>query len=409
MSLLEPGHGSHIDIVDTLQVGIVGGLAAVLLLVHLLVQRIALDRVEHTQVIVAFEHVGLQLHDLLERVDALVVILQRVEDTSAAEPQVDVLRIVLNGLVDQRHEVGGIAHALLRGVELHQAVEDTLVLRELLDTRQQSLLGLDHIGFVGLLLAVKAVEEVVVDVTLLVGIALLDGLGQQLGALDERFGIVGAVDRQQVARIVEQRGIGLAVSGARLGLVGRFVGLGSLDVVARVDTGVTDLRAEIADLLQPLLDLVGRLGVQLVSLVVSLDGLLGSVLHHPLRLLPRDNLVVLDIGGEIVVHPRIVLHAVERLLGRRLGLADSQFQHRGVHVDEEALRRLDGHLVEGLTAVDPRCGLDSLLLVGDVGIALFDLGEKRFLVHFLGLHGGNCYEQRRESRQNRFLHSKLKF
>ena len=320
MSLLEPGYGGHINVVDTLQVGIVGSLAAVLLLVHLLVERVALDRVEHTQIIVAFEHVGLQLHDLLERVDALIVVFQRIENTSAAEPHVHVPGIVLNGLVDQRHEVGGIAHALLRGVELHQAVENTLVLRALLDARQQNVLSLHHIGPVDILLTVEAVEEVIVDVALGhalgigIDIAQVDGFGQILGTLDERLGVVGAIDRQQVARIVEQRGIGLAVSRARLGLVSRHVSLGCLGVVARINAGVACLRAEIADLLQPLLDLVGRLGVQLVSLVISLDGLRGSVLHHPLRLLPRGDLVVLDIGREIGIDPCVELRAVERLL-----------------------------------------------------------------------------------------------
>ena len=252
-------------------------------------------------------------------------------------------------------------------------------------------------------------EEVVVDIALLVGITQVNGLGQVLAALGERLGIVRTVDGQQVTRIVEQRGIGLLVSRAGLRLESRHVSVCGLDVVARVDADVAHLRAEVADLLQTLLDLLGRLGIEFISLVVSLDGLLGSVFQHPFALLPRHDLVVLDVSREIGIHPCVVLRAVERLLRRRLGFADSQFQHRRFHVGEDALRRLHGHLVESLAAGEPRCCLRRLLLVGDVGVALFDLGEKGFLVHFLGFHGGNCHEQRRKSRQNRFLHGKLKF
>ena len=58
--------------------------------------------------------------------------------------------------------------------KLGKTVEDALVLRELLDTGQQGLLGLVHKGLVRSLLAVVAVEQVVVDVALLVGVAHID-------------------------------------------------------------------------------------------------------------------------------------------------------------------------------------------------------------------------------------------
>ncbi len=91
-----------------------------------------------------------------------------------------------------------------------------------------------------------------------------------------------AVHRAQVTRIVEQRGFGIAVSGAGLRLESRALGVGGIDVVAGVDARIAHLRAEVADLLQTLLDLLGRLGVQFISLVVSLDGLGWERLSAPI-------------------------------------------------------------------------------------------------------------------------------
>jgi hypothetical protein len=78
-----------------------------------------------------------------------------------------------------------------------------------------------------------------------------------------------------------------------------------------------------------------------------------------------------------------------------------------VHVDEEALRRFHGSLVQCFATVDPRGGLGVLLRIGDVGVALLDLGEEPALVDFLRLHGRDSHEQRRESRQKCFLHNKI--
>ena len=251
-------------------------------------------------------------------------------------------------------------------------------------------------------------EEVVVDVTLLVGIPQVDRLLEVLGTLSERRGVRRTVHCAQVTGIVEQRGIcGCAVSGARLCLESRGIGIGGGDVLARVDTRVTDLRTEIADLLQPVLRLRSALGIDLVSLVVSLDGHGGSLFQHPVGLRPGNDLAVLDVGDEIGVLPRFVGNVEKRhLLGSR-GFTHGQFQHRGVHVDEEALRRFHGSLVQCFATVDPRGGLGVLLRVGDVGVALLDLGEEPALVDFLRLHGRDSHEQRRESRQKCFLHNKI--
>ncbi len=266
----------------------------------------------------------------------------------------------------------------------------------------------ESISVTDVLQAVIAVEEVVVDVTLLVGIPQVDRFLEVLGTLSERRGVRRTVHCAQVTGIVEQRGIcGCAVSGARLCPESRGIGIGGGNVLARVDTRVTNLRTEIADLLQPVLRLRSALGVDLVSLVVSLDGHGGSLFQHPVGLRPGNDLAVLDVGDEIGVLPRFVGNVEKRHLlgGRRF--AHGQLQHRGVHVDEEALRRFHGSLVQCFATVDPRGGLGVLLRIGDVGVALLDLGEEPALVDFLRLHGRDSHEQRRESRQKCFLHNKI--
>ena len=90
--------------------------------------------------------------------------------------------------------------------------------------------------------------------------------------------------------------------------------------------------------------------------------------------------------------------------GHRFRLADGQLEHRGVHVGEEVLGRLGSRLVERLAAVDPRRSLAVLLGVGDVGIALFDLGAESRFVHFLGVRNGSCQHQRCKGHPNRFFH-----
>jgi len=254
------------------------------------------------------------------------------------------------------------------------------------------------------------VEEVVVDIALLVGIAHVERLREVLAALHERCGIVRTVHRAQITGIVEQRGIGLALVGG-LGLCGesQYIGIGGADEVARVEARITHLRAEVADLLQPVLHLRGALGVDLAGFVIGLQRLLDRAVVNRLRLLPGLHLVVQQIGRVVGIHPGVVLHAVHRLLAHGGRIAVRQLEHHRLQADEEALRRSHGSVVVGLAAADPRGGLGALLGVGHGLVALLDLRQERVLVHFLGLHRRNRQKQRGGSRQNRSFHTCLKF
>ena len=253
-------------------------------------------------------------------------------------------------------------------------------------------------------------EQVVVDVALLVGVAHIDGLRELLGSHGERSGVVGAIHRVEVTGIVEQRRIGsLTVGRARLCLESLCVGVGCTQVVTRVEAGVADLRAEVADLLQAVLDLRSALGIEFECLVVGLDGLCHGSFVNELRLLPGLHLAVHDVDREPRIDPGLHLGAVHRLGAGRLCVADSELEHRGVHADEEALRRFGGSLVEGLAAVDPRCGLDAFLCVGDVRVAFLDLRQQCVFVHFLSLGSRDCQDQCGERRHKSLFHKKLNF
>lgn len=187
------------------------------------------------------------------------------------------------------------------------------------------------------------------------------------------------------------------------------VGVGCTQIVTRVEAGVADLRAEVADLLQAVLDLRSALGIEFECLVVGLDSLCHGILVNELRLLPGLHLAVHDVDREPRIDPSLHLGAVHRLGAGRLCVADSKLEHRGVHADEEALRRFGGSLVEGLAAVDPRCGLGAFLCVGDVRVAFLDLRQQCVFVHFLSLGSRDCQDQCGERRHKSLFHKKLNF
>ena len=407
MRLLEVRQSRHVNDVHLFQVGIVLRLAAVILLPHLGVHGVGLDRIEQAQIVIALVEVGLQLDDLLERIDRLVVVLQFVEDTAAAEPEIDVVGIAFERLVDHAHQVGGITHALLRGIELHQAVENLLVLRELLDTCQQCVLRLDEEGRILVFLAVIAVEQIVVDIARLVGITGGQRVVERLCTARERFGMVRSVDGQQIAGIVEERRIGLAESGALLRLVGGQIGLGARKVFARFDRDIAQNRGVIGDLLQTVLDLRRLLGIQLVGLVIGFDRRIEGAFLDLLQLLPCHDLPVALVGDEIGIVPCNGFRTVERhLLGAR-GIAHRKFQQRRLHRSEQVGRRFRCGVVIDSAAIDPRGGLGVLLGIRDVGIALLEFGQRRLLIHFLRFGSRNGQQRSGCGHQNESFHTRF--
>ena len=252
-------------------------------------------------------------------------------------------------------------------------------------------------------------EQVVVRHAVLAVVALLNGALQVVGAEHERRGVVGAVHRLQVAGIEEQLGVGTAESGYGLRFIRLGIGLGRQFRVAQVEVRVAHLRAEVADLLQAVLDFRCALRIELVSLGIGGDGFVDQVVADLAGLPPRRELAVANVGLEVGIDQHVELRAVERLLLHGERIAHGELQHRGLHAGEDVARGLRGRVEVSLAAADPRSCLGRLLRVGDVGIALGQFRTDGLLIDPLCLGRGCDEEQRRRSHHDEFFHNERNF